>query len=230
MYKLESPGERSTVPKLAIVIIILLIVGIIALVIFMGLQKPDSSTQAGSIEFAIATQEFNAGEDLVVGISNATFYLPQGALTVAGRIAIFSRPPNLFSTPGDTKWIRPLVVNVEFQNEAGTPVPHVTFTKPAEICFKITKERWEDYTRHPNEYEVQTYSEEQDPARWEPLPMVTYPERSQLCGQTDHLSLFALATKPDTTIPLTEPTLTPNPIQSQPDDPSRNQSGGVYEP
>jgi len=230
MYKLEVPGERSTVPKLAIVIIVLLLVGVIALVILMGLQQPDSSTQAGSVEFAIATQEFAPGEDIVIGVNNVTLYLPGDAINIAGSISIFPRAPNLFSPPGETKWIRPLVVNVEFRDVQGKPVQHVTFAKPAEICFKITKERLEDYTRHPNEYEVQTYSEEKDPAIWEPLTMVTHPDRSQLCGQTDHFSIFALATKPDTTIPLTEPTLTPDPSQEPSNDSSNNQSGGLYEP
>jgi len=230
MYKLETPGERSRVPRLAIVIIILLVVSILALVILMGLQQPESSTQAGSAEFAIATQEFAPGEDIVIGVNNASLYLPGDAINVAGSISIFPRAPNLFSPPGETKWIRPLVVNVEFRDGQGKPVQHITFAKPAEICFKITKERWEDYTRHPNEYEVQTYSEEKDPPIWEPLAMVTHPDRNQLCGQIDHFSLFALATKPDITIPLTEPTLTPNSPQGPSNDSPNYQSGGVYEP
>jgi hypothetical protein len=121
------------------------------------------------------------------------------------------------------------VVNVEFRNGEGKPVPNITFTKPAEICFKITAERWADYNLHPAEYEVQTYAEEKDPPVWEPLTMVTHPERSQLCGQTDHFSLFALATKPETKIPLTDPTETPDP-QGSSGGSTNNQSGGLYEP
>ena len=73
--------------------------------------------------------------------------------------------------------------------------PEVIFPVPAQICFKITQERWLDYLFRQDEYLVQYYAEEQDPPRWVTLPMVTYPERNELCGQTDHLSLFALAIK-----------------------------------
>lgn len=230
MYKLEVPGEKPRVPILAIAIMILLIVGVIALVILIGLQRPDSSTQAGSVEFAIATQVLAPGEDIVIGVNNATLYVPGDAISISGSIAIFPRAPNLFATLGDTRWIRLLVVNVEFRDGDGKRVQQVILTKPAEICFKITKERWEDYTRHPNEYEVQTYSEEKDPPLWEPLPMLAYPERSQLCGQIKHISLFALATKPETSIPLTDPTPTLNPTQEILDKSSGDRPEDIYEP
>ena len=232
MYKLDMPDEGPKMPKFAIITMIVLVVSVVVLVLLIGLQRPDSSTQAGSMEFTIVTQEVTSGEDIVIGVNNATLYLPAGAIDVPGSLAIFPREPNLFTDSNDQKWARPLVVNVEFRDAEGKPVQHITFTKPAEICFKITKDRWTDYTRHQDEYEVQTYAEEQEPPAWEPLSMVTYPERSQLCGQINHFSLFALATKPETKIPLTDPTETPVPTQ-----PSDNSSGdndrrnnGVYEP
>jgi hypothetical protein len=232
MNKFDRLQAGPRMPKFVRVTMILLVVSVIALVLLIGLQRPDSSTQAGSIEFAIVTQEVTSGENLVIGVNNATLYLPGDAIKIPGSIAIFPREPNLFTISADTKWMRPLVVNIEFRDGEGKPVPYITFAKPAEICFKITKERWEDYTRHPNEYEVQTYSEEKNPPAWEPLTMVTYPDRSQLCGQIDHLSVFALATKPETIIPLTGPTETPNPTQGTSDNSSgsNNRGNDVYKP
>jgi len=230
MYKLDMPEARSRTPRAALIIIILLVVSVIALVILIGSQRPDSSTQAGTFEFAIATQVIASGEDLVVGINNATLYLPKDAIGISGSIAIFPREPNLFTSPNDTKWSRPLVVNVEFRDANGKPLTNVPFTKPAEICFKITKERWADYTRHPDEYEVHTYAEDKNPPAWEPLALVTHPDRFQLCGETDHFSLFALATKPETKIPLTEPTLTPEPTQSSSSETTNERPGREYEP
>jgi len=234
MYKLDMPEARSRTPRAALIVILLLIVSVIALVILIGSQRPDSSTQAGAFEFAIATQVIASGEDLVVGINNATLYVPRDAIGIAGSIAIFPREPNLFTPPGDTKWSRPLVVNVEFRDENGKPVTNITFTKPAEICFKITADRWKDYTQHPNEYEVQTYMEGNNPPLWEPLSLMAYPDRSQLCGQTNHFSLFALATKPETTIPLVEPTATsespPSFLEKLFNNRSDDQSGTIYEP
>ena len=46
-------GERH-IPWFAIATIVLPIVSMIALVVLTGLQQPDSSTQAGSIEFKIS--------------------------------------------------------------------------------------------------------------------------------------------------------------------------------
>jgi hypothetical protein len=232
MYKLDMPEAEPKVPKFAIIVIILLVVGVIALILLIGSQRPDSSTQAGSMEFAIVTQQVTANDDIVIGVNNATLYLPAGAIDVPGSLAIFPREPNLFTVSNNTNWARPLVVNVEFRDEAGKPVSGITFTKPAEICFKITEERWQDYTQHPDEYQVQTYAEEKDPPVWEPLTLITHPERSQLCGQTDHFSLFALATKPETVIPLTGPTETPNPLQGEPAISSggNNRSNDVYQP
>jgi len=214
MYKLDMPDEGPKMPKFAIITMIVLVVSVVVLVLLIGLQRPDSSTQAGSMEFTIVTQEVTSGEDIVIGVNNATLYLPAGAIDVPGSLAIFPREPNLFTDSNDQKWARPLVVNVEFRDTQGKPVSNITFTQPAEVCFKITKDRWTDYTRHQDEYEVQTYAEEQEPPAWEPLSMVTYPERSQLCGQINHFSLFALATKPETKIPLTDPTETPVPTET----------------
>jgi hypothetical protein len=211
---------------------ILLVVSVIALVVLIGSQRPDSSTQAGSTEFVIVTQQVTSGENIVISVNNATLYVPGDAINIPGSIAIFPREPNLFTISSDTKWMRPLVVNVEFRDGEGKPVSHITFAKPAEICFKITVERWADYTQHPDEYQVQTYAEEKTPPVWETLTLVTHPDRSQLCGQTDHLSVFALATKPETIIPLTGSTETPVPTQGSPGNSSgdNNRRNDVYEP
>lgn len=221
-----SDASESPVPKFALIAMASLVVGVIVLVVLIGLGRPESSTQNGSIEFYRAAQEIVVGQEIVIGVNNATLYVPKDAINMAGSIFIFPREPNLFTPPGDTTWIRPLVVNVEFRDSAGTPIPHIKFVKPAEICFRITKERWKDYTNHPNEYQVQTYSEEKNPPTWEPLQMVTHPERLQLCGVIDHLTLFALATKPGTLIPLFDPTPTLDPNSKF----FPNPPDGLYEP
>jgi hypothetical protein len=235
MYKLEMPEEKRPIPTIAKITFVILIVSIIALVVLIGIQAPTSSTQAGAFEFVQVTQEYQPGQDIVIGVNNATLYVPGDAIKIQGSIAIFPREPNLFTPPNDTTWVRPLVVNVEFRDGEGKPVPEFNFAKPAEICFRITDDRWKDYSLHRNEYEVQTYAEEKEPPVWEPLPLVTRPENVQLCGQTDHLSVFALATKPETIIPLTGPTPTRDPARppSNPDNNlpgNNNNSGGLYEP
>jgi hypothetical protein len=237
MNSYDPLGERQPVPKLAIALIILLLLSVIALVFLIGSNPPDSSTQSGSVEFVIATQELTTGDDLVIGVNNATLYVPRAAVELAGSIVIFPREPNLFPVAGEPEWFRPLVVNIEYRDEAGKPYPEVTFSIPVQICFKITPDRWKDYTDNPDDFQVQHYAEKQDPPRWVSLsPKQAYPDRRELCGETNHLSLFALATKSDTTIPVTgtDPTSEPkNLLETLADifgQNSGDSSGGVYEP
>ncbi|CAG1016297.1 hypothetical protein ANAEL_05546 [Anaerolineales bacterium] len=184
--------------------------GTIILVVLIGLKKPDSSTHTGSIEFVKVTQEVlpSQNEEIVIGVNNATLYVPKGATTVPGIISITPREPNLFSNIAEKGWVRSPVVNVEYWNGQGTPYPQVIFAVPAQICFKITTELWEAYAQHPDEFQVHYYAEEVKPMRWQPLSLTAYPDRLQLCGQTDHLSIFALAIKQKTIIPATGATPT----------------------
>ncbi|MBN1452630.1 MAG: hypothetical protein JW963_16555 [Anaerolineales bacterium] len=212
MSRLNLFGKKLPLPRFAMIMIAFLLVGFSALIILIGSQPPDSSTRDGSIEFVIATEELTSDEDLVISVSNATVYVPKDAINTAGTISITPLPPDLFSIADQTEWSRTLIVNVEYRNEKGTAYLLVTLAQPFQICFKVSDERWQDYINRPDEYQVQTYAEGQDPPRWEPLSMLTYPERNELCGQTDHFSLFALAIKkPGGTIPLVDVTPTPRP-------------------
>jgi hypothetical protein len=241
MYNSPYLGEKRSTPKFARILIILLIISVIVLVILIGLNPPDSSTQSGSVEFVIATQELTTGKDFVISASNTTLYVPRSAVQLAGSIVIFPREPNLFPMAGEPEWFRPLIVNIEYRDEAGKPYPEVTFSEPVQICFKIIPDRWKGYEDNPDDFQVQYYAEEQDPPRWVSLaPFQAYPERNELCGQTDHLSLFALATKSDTAIPITGANSTPEPknpleilgniFRPNSDDSSGGGAGGVYEP
>jgi hypothetical protein len=185
-----------------------LIIGTIILVILIGLKRPDSSTHTGSIEFVKVTQEVVPNQDIVIGVNNAVLFIPKDATTIPGIVSITPREPNLFANAAEKGWIRSPVVNVEYWNGQGTPYPQMSFAKPAEICFKITSELWQAYTQTPDQFQVQYYAEDLKPAVWEPLPLVAYADRLQLCGKTDHLSIFALAIRQKTVIPVTGATPT----------------------
>ena len=205
------------VPWFAIVGIILLIGGAITVVILIGSQQPDSSTQAGSIEYKIATEELNSGKDIVIGIDNITLYVPGSAITLPGSISLFPRKPILFYDADKLPWYRPFVVSIEYRNEDGKPDPRIKFSAPVEICFKLSSRQWEDYTKHSDEYQVQYLVVEEVPPRWEALPNVSYLERSELCGQSENYSLFALAIKqPEPVIPITGLNPTPTPLNQPP--------------
>ncbi len=185
-----------------------LIVGMVALAILIGLKQPDSSTHTGSIEFVQVTQQVVPNQDIIIGVNNATLFVPKDATTVPGIISITPREPNLFSNVSEKGWVRSPVVNVEYWNGEGTPYPQVSFAIPVQICFKITNELWQAYIQHPDEFQVHYYAEDVKPTRWDPLPLTAYPDRLQLCGETSHLSIFALAIKQKTVIPSTGATPT----------------------
>jgi hypothetical protein len=208
IYKLDAPEVGQHAPKFAVIAMGVLLVGAIALVFLIGRKQPDSSTHSGSIEFVKVTQVVSPSQDIVIGVNNATLYVPKEATTLPGIISITPREPNLFSNVAEKGWVRSPVVNVEYWNGQGTPYPEVSFTIPAQICFKITSELWQAYALHPDEFQIQYYAEELKPTRWQPLPLTVYPDRLQLCGETDHLSIFALAIKSKTVIPVTGATPT----------------------
>jgi len=231
--------DRRPVTRIVFGVSVVLAFIVIALVILVGLEPPDSSIQVSTLEFVIAADEVHPKENLIVSAGNVTLYVPNDAIDVAGSIAITTREPNLFSLEGEG-WSRPNVVNIEFRSAEGLPLPLVVLAKPAQVCFKITQDQWLDYLLRPDEYLVQFYDQLLVPAQWVPIGMAEDAEQNQLCGLTDHLSLFALAIKtPQSEIPFVDVTPTSKPntffdllndFFGQDTQDTDGQSGGVYEP
>lgn len=199
--------EQSLVPRFALVVIVILAVSITTLVLIQRLKPSNSSTQEGSIDFEHAIEEFTTGQAITASVENITVYVPKDSINLKGSISIIPREPNMFTSAGEAEWNRPQIVNVEFQTSEGAT--HVTFSNPIQICFGMTDEQWQDFLQQPDRFQVQYYAEEKNPPVWEFLPVTSYPDRLQLCGQTYHLSTFALAIKSETTIPMTGPTAAP---------------------
>ena len=207
----KSPPARRGTPRFAIIIAFLLMATLIALVIRQGLLRPESSTQSGAIQYVQSTQEVTPGQALTVTAGTVSVFIPQGATTQPGTIAIIPREANLFPTAGDTVWTRPQIVNIEFHDPQGNTYPSVTFAQPAEVCFRLSQALWKDYSARPDAYQVHYYAEDQKPAHWVLLPVINHPEQLQICGQTDHLSLVALAVKSNVRVPITGATPFPTP-------------------
>jgi hypothetical protein len=195
------PKGAPPVPKAAIAAIVILVVGVIAMVVYIR-SKPASSQVAVP------------GQELIIGVDRVTLYVPKDAAVLDGVISISSLTSNIYSIAGEeSTWFRSQVVDVQYLDRQGVPYIDVTFPQPVSVCFMI-KERWDDYIQHPDEYLVQYYAEEQTPPVWVTLPMSAMADRFQLCGQTEHLSIFALAVKPPKEIPITGETLIPTLVSS----------------
>jgi hypothetical protein len=158
-----------------------------------------------------ASQEFRPGQAITVSLDTVTVYVPPFAIPLPGSIFIIARERDLDPVAGQSEWIRPQVVEVQFRNAEGTPVPGIALAAPVRICFKLTQTQWQDFARHPESYAVQYYGLQKNRPTWLDLLTTKQPDLFQLCGRTEHLSLFALAIKSDVSIPVTGPTATPDP-------------------
>jgi hypothetical protein len=188
------------------IITLVVVAGVATLVVTQGLKRPESSTQDGSIEFTQNDGQLVPGQDASISMDNVTVSVPAKAIQAAGSLSITSRELDLLPV-ADDEWSRIQVVNVEYRDADGTLKTHATFASPVEICFQVTQQQWLEYLDAPDDYQVQTYTESDKV--WGALTLSTHPDQRQLCGLTDHLSLFALAVRQQVIIPITGVTPTP---------------------
>jgi hypothetical protein len=205
LKELEGPPA----PRLAIAIIGILVVGTLILFIIQLFRRPVSILRSN--EVLQAARQASPGDLTVIVKDDVTVYLPSNSINREGAISIAPPESGLFEVADDTEWIRPRIVLIQFLNPEGTPVPNISFFHPIEVCFNLTQEQWQSLSSDPGMYQIQYYAEQGNPPRWEILPKLAYPDKLQLCGQTYHLSVFALAIKVPPEIPITGPTATPTP-------------------
>lgn len=203
MYGVQQPRGKSYIPIMVGAGLALLLVS------FILLDNQIRSRQPESPQFVQIPQKHTTGEEIVVSADRTTVYVPKEGIDLTGNIVILLRQPNSFSFAGDPDWSRPIVVDIQYHNEEGVHYPGLTFSEPVSICFTLTPGQWIDFAERPDEFQVQYYDSQQSPSRWVALPAVMDPDRNELCGQTEHLSIYALAIKSVQQIPVTGATETP---------------------
>src|SRR5688572_20567293 len=209
---MELPAR---VPRLTIVVIVSLLVysTIVFIVLFLVYQLigPESRTQIWGINFKQASQEFRPGQAVTINLDTVTVYVPPFAIPLPGTIFIIMRERDLYPIASQPEWSHLQVVDVQFRNAEGTPIPGITLSVPIKICFKLTQTEWQDFVDRPRSYSIQYYALKKNVPIWLSLPVINHPDLLQVCGRTDHLSLFALAIKSEISSSVTGPTTTPNP-------------------
>ncbi len=180
-----------------------------ALMIFFALQvgseKPETSLVTEMPNQVQVTAVVKPDQDalLVTEDKKVFVYVPILANNTDGVLILTRREPDLFPEPGPERvWYRNIVVNLDMFDRAGKLIPNVTFNKPFFVCFSLTDEEWSFYQGQPDFYDVQYYRLDQ--SKWLSLNLWPRPEVKQLCGEVDHLTLFALAVKSPPT-PVAEP-------------------------
>ena len=202
-----------------IIVLIVVVVGLSALVIWMALSRPSSSIQtSNNLPLVKATAELSMEHGMLVSMltgqvmefipGDTMVYVPANSVGVQGMISIINLEPDLFPDAGEPGWSRPMIVNVEYCSSEGEPYSQMDFRQSIEICFSLTEAEWSDYTDHREDYQIHFYDENSHPPQWVSLPRRIYSDRLQLCGKTDHLSLFALAIRVEAEIDEPEPTET----------------------
>ena len=208
MNGVERPGGKPAVPSFGIFLIGFLAVIMLPLTILI-LLRPPSSRQQEALAFVQIPQKQSTDQEIIVSADKTTLYIPKDATDLTGTFVISPRQPDLYSFASEPEWSRPIVVDIEYRNAEGVNYPGITFSKPVSICFTLTPEEWEDFSQRPDDYQVQHFDDKQFPSRWVSLPRTKDPDGYELCGQTDHFSIYALAIKLGEVIPVTGATLIP---------------------
>ena len=191
-------GKRTWIPKVGFIIAVAVLV--LAILILLHSR---SKNAVSPIEIFLGTPQGPSSDVKVFSQDGVTVYMPPGATELDGTIAIATAQPNLSLLANDTGWLTPKVVNVEFRSLDGTPIRDIAFSEPLVICFDFTEEQWQGFSQNPEAYRIQYYAAQKSLPAWETLPLVTYPDRFQLCGQTYKLSLFGLSIQAEPGIPVT---------------------------
>ncbi len=210
MDNIEQPGGKAPVPKVATFILVFLGLSILPLIVLVLLRPPSRSTPQEVIDAIQIPQQHTTGQEIVVSANKVTLFVPEGATDLRGNFVIDPRLADLFSFAGEAEWSRPIVVDIEYRNEEGVNYPGITFSQPVSICFNMTSEQWKSFCNSSLtifRFNISTKSRFRldgylFPGRWTP-------RSSELCGQTDHFSIYALAIKSADLIPITGATITP---------------------
>ena len=186
---------------------VIIIAAIVVLLVSQGLNQPESSTQAGEIDYSQGDGNLVPGQDAEITSENVIVYVPAQAIEAQGSLLITAREMDFLPLIGDPNWVHIQAVNVEYLDTEGVVHTFAQFPHPIEVCFQVTQDVWDTYTDLPENFLVQTYVEAD--TKWETLPMVTHTEQREICGKTTHLSLFALAQKIEAPVPVTGATEEP---------------------
>ena len=167
-------------------------------------QRSRAQNVVSPIDVLLGTPPGPSGEIQTITQGPVTVYVPPDATTEQGSISVTLSSPEQSLVADGGGWNRAYVASVEFRDPNGVPLPDISFQEPVEICFNMTQQEWQTFMAQTDAYQVQHFDEQATPPAWVQLPEKTYPARRQLCGQTTHFSLFALAT--DLELPVTGPT------------------------
>jgi len=173
---------------------------LIGIFVWQGFREPESSLISDTPVMMQSTVEVIPDKASAVSIMNGKVEvkIPEEAVDSQGFINLVLREPDLFPEAGEPGWSRPYIVNVEFLDSEGNQAPSPPLMSPVEICFELDDEEW-DFCQTAAEGEtmckVQNYDNVAVPSVWVDLPKLVYKSKQMICGETTHLSLFALAMK-----------------------------------
>ena len=201
---MRDEKQGLPVPGQLIRFIGLFFVTIVLLAACSGIDEPETSITTPAPALAQVTAEVKKGEDVLLISQDyqVYVYIPSVAIKGEGILMITAREADLFPEPeAQRTWYRGVVVNLDMFSHAGKLIESPTFLQPIDICFVLSRDDWKAYQEAPERFDVQYY--QVDDSQWYSLELTTRPEARQICGQIDHLTLFALATQdhltPETT-------------------------------
>jgi hypothetical protein len=180
--------------------------GLIILLTLPTLFFPPSELASPYDIFSLAevSEELDSSRDhlLVALEGNVELYLPERVDLGEGNLVILPRQDEFVPERVETDVLRNLAIDIFLVRPNGDLVNSISFDPAMLLCFTLDAQDIEDRSAGITLYEVQRYEEEGVDSVWVSLDPAPGWREDQTCSTLNHLSLYALATRP--VIPATE--------------------------
>jgi hypothetical protein len=191
----SQPSTMRWLLPALLTIFFLAVVGILTLPVLFS--PPVEGPSDGTIDVGASTDLDPSHSHLAETRDRSiAVFVPEQAFPAGGRLILQPRRPELIPDRISNRIERVLAVDLLVIDAAGEVVSDVTFNASPILCFRPNEYYRTMAEAGQSEIFVQRYDEGQIPVAWVKLDLVMGWEGDQVCAGLDHLSLFALASKP----------------------------------
>lgn len=163
--------------------------------------------------------EANTDQLIFSADTDMAAFIPAGAYPGEGTLVLQTRDPELVPLRVDGGWERIRVVDLLVIGPSQETVAPTRLLQPALVCFKLSEDWDELRAVDPDLVAVERFEDREGSLGWVRLREAPGWEADQICGLTEHLSIFALAVNigAHSIPPSVLPTPSASPTQASPD-------------
>jgi hypothetical protein len=145
------------------------------------------------MKFTQTSQSIVPGENAIISVDGVSVLVPKESIDNPGNVTISIRDLSTNPIIEDYGWSFDKVANIEYFEFGTTYNPEKTYTPNLIVCFELTEDQWVNYTSDSTSYYIRRFHSTTQ--SWESLEPVSHDVQKVICGETENLSLFALAHK-----------------------------------